>query len=364
MNKKFLILTIFFSSLLVPASLVLAGDNFNFSAWLPYWKKNLAQEETLKNLKKINTLLPFSYEVDKQGKIKDPMRLKMEPWTTILPRARSSGVKIVPSILWNDGLAMEKVFSTQKDRGAHIEQIMTLVKENNFDGIDIDYENKPVTVYRTFGAFLRSLSLELHKQGKILSCTIEPRLPPESRFLVVPEKISYANDYEIINQYCDEVRIMAYDQGRADIKLNQLAKGSLYAPVADARFVEKVINFTSKQISKKKLIIGVANYGYEYQVIDKNKYYDYKKLRSLSEESFWALAQERGMTPVRDLAGELSFIYQATSSPSASATRLVVLSDTEAQIAKIKLAKKMGVKGVSLFRLSGESKEAFWQQIN
>lgn len=336
------------------------ASELEFSAWLPYWKKNLAQEETLKNLKTIDILLPFSYEVDKKGNIKDPMRLKVEPWPNIFSQARSVGVKIIPSILWNDGPAIETMLSTKKGRDAQVKQIVLLVKENNFAGIDIDYENKPATVFRTFGAFIRSLSLELHKNGKILSCTIEPRLPPESRFLVVPEKISYANDYAILNQYCDEVRIMTYDQGRADIKLNQLAKGSFYAPVADVRFVEKVINFTSKQISKKKLIIGIANYGYEYQVIDKNKYYDYKKLRSLSRESFDTLAKSVGVVPMRDLAEELSFTYQATNSPATSATRLVVFSDVEAQIAKIKLAQKLGVKGVALFRLAGESTDQFW----
>lgn len=344
--------------------IALNAATLEFSAWLPYWKKNIANEETLANLNSIDTLSPFSFEVAKDGTIKDAMKLKQAPWPEIIGAARAKKVKIVPSILWNDGPAIEKLMSTKKGRQGQIKQIVKIVEDNKFDGIDIDYENKTEKVIRTFAAFIRELSQELDKKNKILSCTIEPRLPPESRFLIIPEIISYSNDYAILNRYCDEVRIMAYDQGRADITLNQRNKGAYYAPVADPRFVEKVINFTAKQINKKKLVIGLANYGYEYQITDKNKYYDYKKLRSLSRNDFINLAQSHNVAPVRDVAGELSFSYQATtSSATSSPLRFAVYSDTEAQIAKIKLAKTLGVKGVALFRLAGESEPSFWEAL-
>ena len=56
-------------------------------------------------------------------------------------------------------------------------------------------------------------------------CTIEARTPLDSRYENIPKDIQYANDYVAINKYCDRVRIMTYDQGSIDLKLNAPAQG-------------------------------------------------------------------------------------------------------------------------------------------
>mgnify|MGYP001604795224 FL=1 len=176
-----------------------ATSKLQFSAWVPYWKKTAATAEATGHINQLVAILPFSYEVSSAGVIKDPMKIDQEPWVAMIAEAKTKKIKIIPSILWSNREGIKATMLTQKSRLAHIKQIGDLVKANNFDGIDIDYENKPAEVFYTFGAFIRSLSLELHKNNKILSCTIEPRLPPTSRFLSIPEEIRYANNYEIFN---------------------------------------------------------------------------------------------------------------------------------------------------------------------
>lgn len=341
---------------LVFLPLVSQAKALEFSAWVPYWKKTAASAEAKANLGQLNTILPFSYEVKTDGTIWDPMKINQEPWASLLSEARAKKIKIIPSILWTNNTAISKTLSTQKSRLAHIKQISDLVKANNFDGIDIDYENKSATVFHTFAAFIRDLSRELHKNKKTLSCTLEPRLPPTSRFVKVPEEIQYANDYATLNKYCDEVRLMAYDQMTADLLLNKRKKSlGLYAPVADIDFVKKVVAYAHQQISYNKIIVGVVNYGYAWQVIDKGTYYDYKKLSALSYKTFMDLANSTGSTPVRNSAGELSFSYTKEGQ-----NRYAVISDSVAIASKIKLARNLGVKGVTLFKVDGESDANLW----
>ncbi len=358
MKKAFFVLLI----LLIPV--VSQAKTLEFSAWVPYWKKTMAVAETQANLSKLNTIMPFSYEVKSDGTVWDAMKINQTPWPDLLIKARAKKIKIIPSILWTDGQAIQKVLATKKSRDAHIKQISDLVKNNNFNGIDIDYESKTVGSFNTFSVFIRDLARELSKNPdrtgkKILSCTIEPRLPPSSRFLAIPTEIQYANDYLKLNQYCDEIRIMAYDQMAVDIKLNQRKRqGDFYAPVADFDFVKKEVAYASHQIKPSKIVLGVANYGYEYQIIDQVKFYDYKKLRALTYESFMALAVSVEATPIRNNAGELSFIYQKDGQ-----TRFVVLSDSVAIASKIKLAKNLGLKGIALFKIDGESDPNLWAVI-
>lgn len=353
MKKVLLVLFI----LLSPA--ISQAKALEFSAWVPYWKKTAAVAETQANLTKLSVIMPFSYEVKADGTIWDALRIKQEPWVSLLVSAKAKKVKVVPSILWTDGKAIQKVLSTKKSRDAHIKQIVDLAKNNNFDGIDIDYEGKKVESFNTFSAFIRDLSLALDKDKKILSCTIEPRLPPTSRFLKVPEEIQYANDYAKLNKYCDEVRIMAYDQMTADILLNRRKKSlGYYTPVADIDFVKKVVAYASHQISPSKIVLGVANYGYAYQVIDKGIYYDYKKLSALTYKTFMDLAKSTGATPVRGTSGELTFAYKKEGQ-----TRFATLSDSVAIASKIKLANNLGLKGIALFKIDGESDPNLWEVI-
>src|SRR5205823_3151517 len=120
----------------------------------------------------------------------------------------------------------------------------------------------------------------------------------------------YANDYVAINKYCDEVRIMAYDQTSIDLKLNA-AKGSgaFYMPVADPDWVSKVLALTVKTISPKKIMLGVPTYGYQYEVGWSDGVATYKRLRAMDFDEAMDLADAVSATPVRNNAGELSFAF-------------------------------------------------------
>lgn len=352
---KYALLLMFFLPILTSA----ATAKLSYSAWIPYWKKTEGVKETIANLDKLNEISPFSYEVGVEGNLIDTAKIGSEPWVTLFKKARAKKVKIIPAILWTNSLAIDKTLSSATLRDAHIKKIMAEVNAYNFDGIDIDYENKLASTSPSFSIFLRDLGLQLHKNGKTLSCTIEARTPPTSRFLTVPKVVEYANDYPSLNKYCDQVRLMTYDQGTADIKLNLARRlGGVYYPVADSTWVRKVVELVLKDIEAKKLVLGVATYGYELEITDKVKFFDYKKIRSLSYKDLQLLAIETKTPLKRNNAGELSLIYRNKDNK----IRFVSFSDSVAIADKVFIAKLYNLRGIAIFKVDGES-DNYWQYL-
>jgi spore germination protein YaaH len=361
-----------------------ATTKLEYSAWMPYWKKASSTVDMLPNLSIFTEVSPFSYTVKPDGTLVDTAKITAEPWKSFIVSARAKKVKILPSILWTDATAMHKVLRTYTLRIAHEKAIIKIVTDNNFDGIDIDYENKKAETKKYFSYFLQELSVGLHKKNKMLTCTIEPRTPLDSRFKVIPKDIAYANDYFALNAYCDRVRIMTYDQVIVDLQLNE-EKGTSstpYAPVADPVWVKKVVKLANGAIKLNKIVIGVPTYGYEFRVTPDGKRLKYERLRSLNHEDAIALAQKVGSVPKRNSAGEMSFAYYssndvvatstiATSTPASLASyagqaqsfRLVWWSDASAIADKIALAKTLGVRGIAVFKIDDGEDEGIWKVL-
>jgi len=376
-RKKFILVLVSFS-IFLPTISFGATAKLEYSAWMPYWRKASSTADILPHLTSFSEVSPFSYTVKENGILVDTSKITDEPWPSFLSVARAKKVKIIPSILWMDKEAMHKVLKTYTLRTAHEKAIMKIVTDNNFDGIDIDYENKKAETKKYFSYFLQELQIALHKKNKILVCTIEPRTPLDARFKTIPKDIAYANDYFALNAYCDRVRIMTYDQAIIDLQLNA-EKGSLapYTPVADISWVKKVVTLTNSAIRLNKIVIGVPTYGYEFRVTLDGKWYDYERLRSLNHIDAMALAKKVGATPVRNLAGEMSFIYYSpndivVSSATTTATstlmvkpsfRLVWWSDASSIADKISLAKTLGVRGVAVFKIDGGEDRGIWNAL-
>ncbi len=367
------------------------------SGWIPYWRTATGTAEAINHISVFKELSPFGYTVKLDGTLYDPMNIGQEPWTTLIQTAKANKVKIIPTVMWSNADNIYATLKSPTKRKAHIQAIVTMVKSNNFDGVDIDYEGKSAETKKYFSLFLKELWNSIG--NKIVSCTIEARTPLDSRFVMIPKDIQYANDYVEINKYCDRVRIMTYDQGTVDLKLNALSSGP-YVPVSDPKWVEKVITLASKTISKKKITIGVATYGYEYTVTPVQGGYVYDRETSFNPNYALSIASAFGVASSRSVAGELNLIYTPTSTPlvttsttlatttpsldtslfgqsavtssSGGATtspqvsapfRLLVWSDAQAVKDKIALAKKLGVRGISIFKIDGGADPAIWNVL-
>jgi spore germination protein YaaH len=343
------------------------------SAWIPYWKKNDGASTTLANLKYLTEISPFAYEVNNTGSLTDAPRLSKEPWKSLVEEARKRNIKIYPSILWIDRAAMEDVLNDKVKRKAHIEEIISEVTYNKYDGIDIDYEGKSAETRVGFSAFLTELSKELHKKNKKLICTIEARTPVDSRYSVVTQallnRIEYSNDYKVIGKVCDQVRIMTYDQIGGDVRLSNENSTTLYRPVADINWVEKVLTLTLRDIPANKIVVGVATYGYKYEITrDATGYITYRRIGSMNYQYADELVKDLRINPTRNIAGELSFSYSTTTDlsnkkPGTPKEYLVWYSDSVAIADKIRLAKLYNLAGVAIFKIDGSNDPKIWDVL-
>ncbi len=388
---RFIIILIVITSFIFPPlDSYAATSKFYYAGWLPFWKKQSGANNIALSLEKFQEISPFSYEVGSNGKLIDVLKIKEGFWPAWLSALRDMKIKIIPTIAWFDGPAIHKLLSNKTTRISHENAITKLVKDNKFDGIDIDYEAKLAETNPYFATFIYGLAIRLHPLGKTLSCTIEARMPVSSRYSQTgtAEDTQYTNDYATLNKYCDEVRIMAYDQGMIDVKLDaQKGNGELYAPVADPDWAEKVLKEAMKTISPKKIMLGIPTYGYEYQVTWEDGTATYQRLRSHTFFQAVIRSATVGSLPKRNSAGELSFTYSTSSfvegvsknltwyvssskplaitsnGTDSPVTRLVSFSDAGAAKQKIELAKKLGLRGVVFFKWDSEQDPTLWQAM-
>jgi spore germination protein YaaH len=375
-----------------------APAKIEISGWIPYWRVATGTADVLPHVSQLTEINPFGYTVKQDGSLNDAAGIGKGGWDALIAAARAKKVRIIPTVMWSDTDAITKILGDKKLRSTHVDAIVKMVNDNNFDGVDIDYEGKRASDRDNYSAFLKELYTKMGK--KWVMCTTEARTPPDSLYKTIPADLEYANDYKALNKYCDRVKLMTYDQERADLKLNASAKG-LYAPIADPAWVTKVVNLASKDIAKSKLQIGVATYGYIYQIMpyDDGTGYSYDLLEAFNPKYATDLAASLNITPTRTSAGEMTFTYVPTSlsknglpsqsmlsglAPAGTATAqlaavgalqlaknegkqapfyMLVWSDSKAIADKVALARKLGVRGVSVFKFDGGSDPLMWSVL-
>ena len=428
---KFTFLLLFISIFINNTSLALIKkptylpkNDFTYSAWIPYWERWGGTDELLSlsnsnttiynsnftatntasvffgatssimNLDKLDIISPFTFEVDSTGAFLDKGKMSEDAFASLIAIAKAKNIKIYPTVLWTDGENIDKVLKDKDLQDAILSDVLYYLNKYNLDGIDIDFEGKKAETRQNFSSLLKLLSNSLHKKNKGLICTIEVRTPLEDKYLKLTSKtkssIEYSNDYSVIGKYCDNVRLMSYDQMEDDINLNNKNKDIYYRPVADINWVERVIkNTINFGIPANKIVLGIATYGYKFEVststktsfVNTNKadkygsillnnqsIYSYSRIGSMNYFYADQLAKNLNIIPTRNNGGELEFTY-ASSTDSSNDTQgimktyYVEYSDSIAIAQKIALAKKYKLGGVSMFKIDGNNDHNIWNLI-
>jgi spore germination protein YaaH len=145
-----------------------------------------------------------------------------------------------------DRAGMHTLLSDPSKRQYLIAQLSQQVSQNNYDGVNIDFEYLGEADRDNFSQFLRELKLSLG-DDKQLSVALFACTKPESWLT--------GYDYASIGEIVDRVIIMAYDYSY---------KGSPAGPVAPLWWVEEVVSYLKTIIPAEKMLLGLPTYGYDW----------------------------------------------------------------------------------------------------
>ena len=170
---------------------------------------------------------------------------------TLLAFARERNLPILPSALTTSGWLNHRLLTDGPTTAHFLDQIVDYVVEEGYAGFDLDLEGVNADDRAAYTDFVARLADALHARGKLLT-------------LAVPAKTwdartgwAGAFDYAALGRYADLILVMSYAY-----TWTTSAPGS----TAPYDWVDQVTAYAASQIPRNKLLVGVAFYGYDWNV--------------------------------------------------------------------------------------------------
>jgi len=203
----------------------------------------------------IDTVNNVFYGVNSNGTLlnRKPAESVVEEF---LQYCRENTIIVIPTVGSYSYDVTNTIFSSEDSYINHIENILVEVDKYDFDGIDIDYEKIRREKKDNYISFLRQLSAELDKRGKILSVTVFAQWGDDITYENHADTI-YTQDLTLIAEITDQLRVMTYDY--------TLSSSPTPGPIGPIDWMEDVLEYTLTKVSKEKVWLGVHLYGYRWK---------------------------------------------------------------------------------------------------
>jgi spore germination protein YaaH len=340
------------------------------SGWLPYYSMKTGLPSAVANADLIQEIMPFWYTLKSATKVADlytPANPNV-PISFPLQTLQSMKFTIMPTITDGTGKGVLAALLAQPDtRAAVVSTISNLVLTNNFDGIDLDFENFAfvdgtsswATTQPNWVAFIKSLAIALHANGKLLSVTTPVLFDPTSG-----KRGYYVYDWANIAPVIDRLRIMTYDYSTSNP-----------GPIGPISWVESTVKYAVSVVPASKVYIGVAGYGRDWVTavsgacpVDVSAIITPKaKAATFVMRDALNLAASYGVVPVfTPKFGESTFTYQKSYNgftstglaTSCTATRTAWYQDPQGYGVRTSLVAKYRLGGIAAWTIGMEDPAA------
>ncbi len=213
-----------------------------------------------------------------------------------------------------------------------------MVEEENYDGIDLDYEGLKPEIKDQFTSFIQKLAENLHSKDKILSVTVQAKKNDNDDW-----RGPGAMDYDELGKVVDQLRVMAYDYSRLDT-----GPGAI-API---NWFQDVLEYTKKHIPQDKIIAGIPTYGYKWCLEDKLNC----EKKGLVYEGVANIISQYGVTPEWNGNNKAPWFLYIDESENKYA---VNYENHESLKAKLEVVQKEEIGGISIWRLGSEDPDNY-----
>lgn len=300
------------------------------------------------NIKSIDIVGPQTYRMDEHGIISGSVDSR------ILELSRKNGVKVMPLVV-NIGFDQPGFHAFLHDTLARLRAVNTMLRlcrENNYYGIQFDYENIHVSDKDVFTSYYRQAASLLHANGFAISVAVVPRTSdnagPTDYHKWIFEYWRGAYDYKSLGEIGDFVSLMTYDQHTF-----RTPPG----PVAGIPWMEAVIHFVLQSVPASKISLGLPFYSYRWQPA----YHDNQPHvwgRSLDWKEAKGIAERFGASWQWDEREKVYYTFYTND----GLNEYLYLEDARSFSAKMTLLKKYQFRGISVWRLGHEDPEV-WKQL-
>ena len=226
-----------------------------------------------------------------------------------------------------DSVGAAALLRDPKARAAFLDELQRTLVARKADGAVFDFEELPTASQRDYLALLR----EARARFAAAKLSIAVTVPAQDDDWNMKAYAAAA----------DHVILMNYDEH---------APATAAGPIASQAWFVRQMNAALTQVPAEKLIVGIANYGYNWTAPG--------KADPISIEEAWLIAHDSEATVTFDKAsGNQSFAYEENGTE-----HTVWMADATTAWNQLRAANIKGVGGVALWRLGSEDSN-FWAAL-
>lgn len=233
-----------------PTSKMPKQDIVTLGYYMPYLDPN---QTFLKHLgSKLTYLGYFDFPVTVDGAITGTFN------PAVLKIAKEEDVSVLPVLTnWSDNMfnpqMAHDLLSNPVSVSNLINNILAMLNEYDFQGINIDFENLFPKDRQLFTSFIQKLYKALHNDDKILVINMAPKWEdwPDRNWVGF-------FDYNALGDYIDLAAIMTYEWGWKE------GPPSATAPMPEVR--RSLEYAMANNIPPDKILMGLTLYGYDWEV--------------------------------------------------------------------------------------------------
>ena len=194
-------------------------------------------------------LSPFAYKIKEDG--------SLEPIDDVPAINAAYSKNVVPMMSVTNFTSTELgqnlahvVLSSAELSNNLITNILNILKEKNYKGVNIDFENVLPEDRELYNNFLQNLVDRLHPEGFFVSTTVAPKTSGEQTGLLYE-----AHDYEAHGRIVDFVILMTYEWGY------RLGSPQAISPINKIR---EVLDYAVTVIPRNKIYLGFQIYARDW----------------------------------------------------------------------------------------------------